>query len=178
MSRPRAFSYEEACEMYKSGFSPEQCADFFGVHGVTMRRALKVSGVSLRRRKLGPLSKEQVKTRMAIVRDVASRGLFLSHAVRDVSLAEGTPITFKKLMNWVRYHSEDNLLATLKSNRENWVAARKATIILKQSPRETAIANMGKASAAQIADAVGTTRNAVIGFWFRHRNRANIAGEA
>jgi hypothetical protein len=37
------------------------------------------------------------------------------------------------------------------------------------SARETAVANWGRASASVIADAIGTTRCAVIGHWFRAR---------
>lgn len=43
------------------------------------------------------------------------------------------------------------------------------TIVVLGTVRETAVANRGKATAAQIARAIGTTRNAVIGHWFRAR---------
>ncbi len=42
-------------------------------------------------------------------------------------------------------------------------------IEVKRTVKETAIANRGKASAEQIAAAIGTTRNAIIGHWFRAR---------
>ena len=44
-----------------------------------------------------------------------------------------------------------------------------AEIELRETVRETAIVNRGKATASEIAAACGTTRNAVIGHWFRAR---------
>lgn len=41
--------------------------------------------------------------------------------------------------------------------------------------RETAIANYGKAPASKIAEAAGTTRNSIIGHWFRARRQGLIA---
>lgn len=45
-------------------------------------------------------------------------------------------------------------------------------IEVRETIRETAIANRGKASAAQIARAIGVTRNSIIGYWFRSRQEA------
>jgi hypothetical protein len=46
-------------------------------------------------------------------------------------------------------------------------------IDIRQSVKDTALANRGKASAAQIGAAIGVTRNSIIGYW----NRARASGE-
>jgi hypothetical protein len=48
--------------------------------------------------------------------------------------------------------------------------APEPNVIIKPTIKETAIANYGRCSASQIAEAVGTTRNAVIGYWNRNRS--------
>jgi hypothetical protein len=52
---------------------------------------------------------------------------------------------------------------------------RPAEIDLRETIRETAIINRGKATAAEIASACGTTRNSIIGYWFRARQDGAIA---
>ncbi|TGV26356.1 sigma factor-like helix-turn-helix DNA-binding protein [Mesorhizobium sp. M4B.F.Ca.ET.143.01.1.1] len=48
-------------------------------------------------------------------------------------------------------------------------------IDLRETVRETALANRDKATAAQIAKACGTTRNSIIGHWFRARQSGAVA---
>jgi hypothetical protein len=48
-------------------------------------------------------------------------------------------------------------------------------IEIRPTVRETAVANIGKAHASQIAEAVGTTRDAIIGHWYRHRQTSRVA---
>lgn len=50
-----------------------------------------------------------------------------------------------------------------------------SNVIVMATVRETAIANRERASAAEIASAVGSTRNAIIGHWFRARQSGVIA---
>lgn len=45
-------------------------------------------------------------------------------------------------------------------------------IVILATVRDTAVANRGKASASQIARAVGVSRNSIIGHWFRSRQLA------
>lgn len=45
---------------------------------------------------------------------------------------------------------------------------------VKPTIRETAIANRGRASASVIADAVGVTRNSIIGHWTRARQSGDL----
>jgi DNA-binding CsgD family transcriptional regulator len=54
----------------------------------------------------------------------------------------------------------------------HWYPETAGEIEVFSSARETAIRNRGKASASQIANACGITRNSVIGYW----NRARAAG--
>lgn len=48
-------------------------------------------------------------------------------------------------------------------------------IDIRQTVRETALANRGKASASQIASAIGVSRNSIIGHWFRARSAGEVA---
>lgn len=48
-------------------------------------------------------------------------------------------------------------------------------VVIVGDVRETAIANYGKAPASKIAQAVGVTRNSIIGHWFRARQSGEIA---
>jgi hypothetical protein len=50
-----------------------------------------------------------------------------------------------------------------------------ARVLIVGDVRETAIANYGKAPASKIAQAVGVTRNSIIGHWFRARKTGEIA---
>lgn len=47
----------------------------------------------------------------------------------------------------------------------------KPEIEIRPTVRETALVNRGRASASQIAEAVGSTRNSIIGHWFRARQK-------
>jgi len=50
-----------------------------------------------------------------------------------------------------------------------------ANIEIRETIRDTALANRGKATAAEIAAAIGVTRNAIIGHWFRARKEGASA---
>lgn len=91
------------------------------------------------------------------------------------------------IYNWAVRHAPDLLEIKPpkmpKPPRREYPKARKpiqsprvsAEVEIKPTVRETALANRGKASASVIADAVGVSRNSIIGHWNRARQSGEIA---
>jgi hypothetical protein len=85
-------------------------------------------------------------------------------------------ISYKAVCSLINYYG----VKLRRSERNGGIVYRERmygdspNIEVKDTAQKTAIANRGKASAAQIAAACGTTRNAVIGYWFRARQMGII----
>lgn len=131
------------------------------------------------------------EARRKIIAEGRAAGKAFSQMAVEIAAVEGvrtmSPIA---IQNWV-YRCAPDLLAvkTPKARpdkrRLNGKARHKlvqmrnvcapASIVVKETVRETALANRGNASAGQIARAIGVTRNCIIGHWFRARSAGMIA---
>ena len=131
------------------------------------------------------------EARRKIIAEGRATGKTLAEMTVEIAAAEGVrTMNPTAVLQWVYRHAPDLLAvktpkARPDKRRQNGKARHKlvqmrdvrapASIVVKETVRETALANRGNASAGQIARAIGVTRNCIIGHWFRARSAGMIA---
>jgi Sigma-70, region 4 len=134
--------------------------------------------------------------RPAIVNSGIDRRLSIAQIAREVYAAENRDSTKSNDPNfwsWIKRYmpkAHETIRAYCKKNVRAPKAPHPASlqakpvitgpvpenIIVLDTVKATAIANRGSASASQIASAIGTTRNSIIGHWNRERIKSETRG--
>ncbi len=116
--------------------------------------------------------------RIETVRRLYSDGHSWASIAAQLSIIEGRPL--RQIYTWAQNHMD---LPPRHSVRRKPRASKprpgptvdpRTTFNRAASIREACVANRGKMSARQLAEILGTTRNAVIGHWFRARQAGAI----
>lgn len=131
------------------------------------------------------------EARRKIIAEGRATGKTFSQIAVEIAAVEGVrTINGTAIINWANRNAPDLLAvktpkAKPDKRRQNGKARHKlvqmrdvrapASIVVKETVRETALANRGNATAGQIARAIGVTRNCIIGHWFRARSAGMIA---
>lgn len=127
--------------------------------------------------------------RADLVRQWRADGLTWRECAGRLSSIEGHAIHGAAVYVWIAKHHPDILdiraskapkPAKVRKPRPPWVprprhVAPAPDIEIKETVRDTAIANRGRASASQIAQAIGVSRNSIIGHWRRARDAGVFA---
>lgn len=126
--------------------------------------------------------------RVEIIAAMIPTGATWEEITAEIVKVEGTRgVSPNAIQNWCSNHAPHlRNLRQRKVNRERKpravrfpkiarVAAPIAELIVKETVRDTAVANYGRVPASHIAKALGTTRNSIIGHWFRARRSGEIA---
>lgn len=131
-----------------------------------------------------------VERRKRIIERMRLAGASWDEIALAVSGAENTrPVKGVSICVWASTHMD---LASIKAppkprpikvktprvktqRRPAPIYAGPTEVVVLDNPRDTAIANYGKAPASAIAKAVGVSRNSIIGHWFRARQSGEIA---
>lgn len=124
--------------------------------------------------------------RYGIIRAGREAGKSWKELALEVSAIEKIAIKGAALYNWAQAHIDDIPQPPRKPRRAKRparpyrhkpapakVITASPDIVVKDTVKETAIANRDRATASQIAAAIGVSRNSIIGHW----NRARISGE-
>ena len=130
-------------------------------------------------------SEEKLAERLQILASVADRSGTLDEYVAAVSANEGRDLakeavrTFARDNGFEAYKRLTKVISVKKPRKEKpakpiRTVRKKAAVEVGNTIKETAIANYGKASAASIAKVLGTSRNSIIGHWFRARQSGLI----
>lgn len=143
----------------------------------------KANGIRIDVRYRAP--EKKLAERLQILASVADRGGTLDEYVAAVSANEGRNLAkevvrrFAVVNGFEAYKRLTKVRPSRKPCKEKpakptGTFRKKAVVEVGNTIKETAIANYGKASAASIAKALGTSRNSIMGHWFRARQSGLI----
>lgn len=173
-------------ERIKAGESIRHAAITGGVSSSTLQYYCRQHGIS----SPVPTRWTVSERRPEIIRSGREAGKTWAEIAADIASVEGTRGCVPgSIVNWAAKYCPDTLqIKPPRKPKERKPRSPKVCyagyaherypasvdIDVRDTVRETALANRGKASASQIASAIGVSRNSIIGHWFRARS----AGEA
>lgn len=166
-------------ELVKDGMSMHQAASGDHRRESLLRRYCTANGIKSAHKARW----RDMKPRKAMILAMRPKHPW-SELASAVGAMEGKPVGATALYNWATSHMRDHPEVFTKPDklpklRPPFVPKHRKKesepILIGQTIRETAKLNRGRATAQQIAAAVGTSRNVIIGHWGRMRQKGEIA---